>query len=98
MYGGINDFRKVSQFITNLVKYEGGDVLADSHNTLNRWKNYFCQPLELRGINDVRQVEMHTAEPFVPERSPSEVEIITKSLKRQKSTGTYQIPAEVVRV
>jgi hypothetical protein len=24
------------------VKVENGDLLADSHNILNRWKNYFC--------------------------------------------------------
>jgi hypothetical protein len=28
---------------TNLVKDDKGDLLADSHNILNRWKNYFSQ-------------------------------------------------------
>jgi hypothetical protein len=42
LYRGINDF-KGYQPRTNLVKDENGDVLADSHNTLNRWKNYFSQ-------------------------------------------------------
>jgi hypothetical protein len=27
------------------VKDENGDMLADSHNILNRWKNYFSQLL-----------------------------------------------------
>jgi hypothetical protein len=26
---------------SNLVKDENGNLLADSHNILNRWKNYF---------------------------------------------------------
>jgi len=30
-------------------------MLADSHNILNRWKNYFSQQLNVRGINDFRQ-------------------------------------------
>jgi hypothetical protein len=28
-----------------IVKDENGDLLADSHNILNRWKNYFSQLL-----------------------------------------------------
>jgi hypothetical protein len=27
------------QSLTNLVKNKTGDLLADSHNILNRWKN-----------------------------------------------------------
>jgi hypothetical protein len=27
--------------VSNLVKDENGELLADSHNILNRWKNYF---------------------------------------------------------
>jgi hypothetical protein len=29
------------------VKDENGDLLADSHNILNRWKNYFSQLLNV---------------------------------------------------
>jgi hypothetical protein len=57
------------------MKYESSDTLADSHNIVNRWKNYFWQLLNVCGINDVRQREMHTAEPFAPEPSSFEVEI-----------------------
>ncbi|PNF18769.1 hypothetical protein B7P43_G03336, partial [Cryptotermes secundus] len=35
------EFRRGHQPKSNLVKDENGDLLADSHNTLNRWKNYF---------------------------------------------------------
>jgi hypothetical protein len=30
----------------NLVKDENGDLLANSHNILNRWKNYFFSVIE----------------------------------------------------
>jgi hypothetical protein len=40
---------------------------------------------------------MHTAEPLVPESSSSEVEIAIEKLKRYKSPGTDQIPAELIQ-
>jgi hypothetical protein len=40
LYRGINDFKRGYQPRSNLVKDENGDLLADSHNILNRWKNY----------------------------------------------------------
>jgi hypothetical protein len=46
------------------VKDENGDLLADPHNILNRWKNYFSQLLNVHRVSDVRQIEIHTAEPF----------------------------------
>jgi hypothetical protein len=39
---------------------------------------------------------MHTAEPFVPEPSASEVEVAVGKLKRYKSPGVGQIPAELI--
>jgi hypothetical protein len=47
------------------VKDENGDLLADSHNILNRWKNYFSQLLNVHSVSDVRQIEVHTAESLV---------------------------------
>jgi len=49
---------------------------------LNRCKNYFSQLLNVYDINDVRQTEIHTAEP-----SPFEVEITTEKLKKCKLEG-----------
>jgi hypothetical protein len=37
----INDFKRGYQPRCNLVKDENGDLLADPHNIVNRWKNYF---------------------------------------------------------
>jgi hypothetical protein len=47
------------------VNDENGDLPSDSHNILNRWKNYFSQLLNLKRDRDVRQIEMHTVEPLV---------------------------------
>jgi hypothetical protein len=79
------------------VKDEDGDLVANSHNILNTWTNYFCQLLNVRGVNDVRQTEMHTAEPLAPERNSFDVEIAIEKLKRYKSPGIDQIPAEMIQ-
>jgi hypothetical protein len=79
------------------VKDQNGDLLADFHNTLMRWKNYFCQLLNMHSVNDVRQREMRTTEPLVSEPSSFEVELATEKLKRYKSPGTDQIPAELIQ-
>jgi hypothetical protein len=73
------------------VKDENGDLLADSHNILNTRKNYFSQLLNLHRFSDVRQIEIHTAEPLVPDPSPSKVEILMQILKKYKSPGSDQI-------
>jgi hypothetical protein len=39
------------------AKDENSDRLADSHNILNRWKNYFSQLLNVHNVIDVRQIE-----------------------------------------
>jgi hypothetical protein len=63
------------------VKDGNGD-LADSHNILNRLKNYFSQLLTVHEASDVKQIEIHTAEPLVPEPRPFEAEIAVVNLKR----------------
>jgi hypothetical protein len=51
----INEFKRGHQPRSNLVKDENGDLLADSNNILNRWKNYYSQLLSAHRVNDVRQ-------------------------------------------
>jgi hypothetical protein len=36
LQGGMNEFKRGYQTISNLVKDENGELLADSHNILNR--------------------------------------------------------------
>jgi hypothetical protein len=50
LYRGVNDFKKGYQPTTNIVKDEKGDLIADSHNILPRWRNYFSQLLNARYI------------------------------------------------
>jgi hypothetical protein len=97
LYRGINEFKKGYKRRTNLIKGERGNVLADPHKILNRWKNYFCKLLNVHKAGVVRQTEMHTAEPFVPDPSASEVEFAIGKLERYKSTSVDQIPAELIQ-
>ena len=62
-----------------------------------RWRNYFSQILNVHGVSEVRQAEIHTAEPLVPEPSALEVELAIEKLKSHKSPGIDQIPAEVIK-
>jgi hypothetical protein len=42
----INDLKKMLRKISEIyIKAENGNLLSDSHNILNRCKNYFCQLL-----------------------------------------------------
>ena len=49
------------------------------------------------GVNDVRQTELHTAEPLVAEPSAFEVEMAIEKLKRCKSPGIDQISAQLIK-
>jgi hypothetical protein len=91
LYRGINEFKRGYQLRNNLVKDENGDLLADLHNILNRRKNYFSRLLNVHNISDVRQIEVHTAEPLVPGSSCLEAEIAIAKLKKYKSPGSDQI-------
>jgi len=53
--------------------------------------------LNIHGVNDVRQTEIHTAEPLVHETSASEVELAIEKLRSHKSPGIDQIPAELIK-
>jgi hypothetical protein len=63
------------------VKDENGYLLADSHNTFNRWKNYFSQILNVHRVSDFRQIELLTAEPLLSDPSPFEVGIAFAKFK-----------------
>jgi hypothetical protein len=67
-------FKRGYQLRNNLVKDENGDLVVDSHNAFNRWKNFFSRLLNVHNVSDVRQIEIHMAEPIVPGPSRLEVE------------------------
>jgi hypothetical protein len=52
----------------------------------------------VHNVSDVRQIEVHTAEPLVPGPSRREVEIAIAKLKKYKSPGSDEIPAELIQV
>jgi len=97
LYRGINDFQKGYQPRTNIVKEDKGDLFADSLSILTRWRNYFSQLFNVRGVNDVRQTGICTAEPLEPEPSASEFELVIEKLKGHKSPGIDQIPTELIK-
>jgi len=55
------------------------------------------QPLNIHGVNDVRQREIHTAEPLLPEPNAFEVGLAIEKLKSHKSPCIDQIPAEMIK-
>jgi len=97
LYRGINDFKKLYQLRTIILKDEKGDLVADPHSIMTRWRNCFSQLLNVHGIKDVRRAEIHTVEPLVPEPSAFEVELAIEKLKSHKSPGIDQIPAELIK-
>jgi hypothetical protein len=96
LYRGVNGFKRGYQPGNYLAKDENGDLFADSHSILNRWKNYFSQLLNVHNTSDVRQIEVHTAGSLVPGPSRHDVEIAITKLKKYKSPGSDQIPAELI--
>jgi hypothetical protein len=62
------------------------DLVTDSYSILARWRNHFSQLLNVNGVNDVRQTEMHIAEPLESKQSVSEVQMATEKLKKTQIT------------
>jgi hypothetical protein len=69
------------------------DLVTDCHSILASWRNHFSQLFNVYGVIDVRQTEIHTAEPPVPGQSASEVKMAIEILKRHKSSVIDQISA-----
>jgi hypothetical protein len=53
--------------------------------------------LNVHRVNDVRQTEMHTAEPLVPDSSLFEVKITIAKLKKYKLPDSDQIRTELIK-
>jgi hypothetical protein len=80
---------------------EDGSVCGEIKRIINSGNVYLLFSLKLfyniHGFNDVRETEIHTAEPLVSEPSSSDVLIAIEKLKRYKSPGTDQSPAELIQ-
>jgi hypothetical protein len=80
------------------VKDEKIDLVAESYNIVDRWRNYFSQLLNLNGINDIKPIDTLTIVPLVAEPSIFEFELAIEKPKSHKSPGFAQITAELFRV
>ena len=80
MYISTNNFKKGYKSRTNIVKDEKGGLVADSHSILARWRNHFSQLLNIHGVNDGKQTEVHTVETLVPEPSAYEFKLAIGNL------------------
>jgi hypothetical protein len=97
VYRDITELKNGYQRKTNLVKDERADLLAYPQKSLTRWKNYFCQLLNVQGPGGIRQTEIHTTQPYVPEPSAAEFKVAMRKMKRYKAPGSDQIPAERIK-
>jgi hypothetical protein len=91
LYKGLNKLKRGYQARIDLVKDENGILLTDFHCILNRWKNYFCQLLQVYRINYVRQAKIYTGNPFINEPIFGGAETAIGKLKMYKSPCTDQI-------
>jgi len=53
--------------------------------------------LNVHGVNDIRQTEIHTTQPLLPKLSAFKNELPIKELRRHKTPGINHIPAEVIK-
>ena len=97
MLRDINEFKKNYQIRTDIVMDDKGDLFADFHSILARWRKYFSQLLNVHGVNDARQTEIHTAEPLASEPSASEFQLAIEKIKSHKSPGIDQITVELTK-
>ena len=67
--------------ILRRVTDEKGDLVTECQSILARWRNHFSHLFNVHEVDDVRQTEIHTAEPLVSELSAFEVEMAIEKLK-----------------
>jgi hypothetical protein len=79
-----------------MVKNWGRPTCGSSQN-FEYLEELLLSAVNVHGACCVRQTEMHSAEPFVPQPSASEVEVATGKLKIYKSPGVDQIPDELIQ-
>ena len=91
MYRGISDFELGYQSTNHIVKDEKDNLLTDSHFSLARWSNHSFKLFNVYGVSDVRQWEMQTADPVVPQPSAFEAEMSIKKLKDTNSLALIRL-------
>jgi hypothetical protein len=76
-------------------------MLAESHNTLKRWKNYFHQHLSVLGVRDVTQTEIRglikVSKMLVLGHSFSEAKFAIHDFEVYKPPVIHQISSELIQ-
>ena len=72
-------------------------MVRDCHSILATPRNNFSKLLVVQEFNVVRQRQINTAEPLVPETSAFEVEMVNSKLKRHTLLSIDQFPAELIK-
>jgi hypothetical protein len=79
------------------MKDDKCDLVADCNTILARWRNFFSQLLNVHGVNDIKHIEIHTAEPLVHEPSAFVVEMAIEKLKDTNHQVLIKFPAELIK-
>ena len=82
---GISDFKKGYQPRTNIVQGEKGDLVIVLHSVSALWRKFFSQLFVEHWFSDVRETEIHTAEPLVLDLRALEFHMLIENLKAQIS-------------
>ena len=88
MSRGIYDFKKDYQSRNNRAEDEKNDLDPDYNSILAAWRKHFSQLFNVLVVSEVRQTELHTTEPLVPEMNAFEFEMVIEKLKVHQSPGT----------
>ena len=88
MCRGIYDFKKDYQSRTNIAEDEKNDFDPVSNSILAVWRKHFSQLFNAHVVSEVRQTELSTTEPLVPEMNAFEFEMVIEKLKGHQSPGT----------
>jgi hypothetical protein len=60
-------------------------------------KNYVSQLLNVHRVSNAKQIIIHTTDRLIPDPSPFEFEMAIANLRRFKSPGSDQFPAEQIQ-
>jgi len=94
LYRGIDYFKKGYQPKTNIVKNQKGFLFSESHRVLASSRDHFSLLLNVHGVKEVRQIEIHTAE---PQPCAFELEQAVEKLKSCRSPVIDQVPSESIK-
>jgi len=72
-------------------------LVTDCHILVARWRNHFSQLFSVHGINEIRQIKIHTAELLLPEPIAFVVKMAVEKLQGHKSPGIHQITSELIK-